>query len=98
MVKAGKTNPEIAARVKLFDNRKVEEFYDFENDPNALHNLIKDPKYTEIINKYREDMELWMEKVNDPALVFFKVKNDKIEMARLLAIEQEKIDRIRPRK
>ncbi len=95
MVEAGKTNPKIAARVKLFDNREVEEFYDFENDPNALHNLIKDPEYTEIINKYRIDMELWMEKVNDPALVFFKVKNDKTEMARLLAMEQEKIDKRR---
>ncbi len=98
MVEAGKTNPEIAARVKLFDNREVEEFYDFENDPNALHNLIEDPKYTEIINKYRVDMKLWMEKVNDPALVFFEVRNDKIEMARLLAVEQEKINKLRPRK
>ncbi len=98
MVKAGKTNPEIAARVKLFDHREVEEFYDFEKDPNALHNLITDPKYTEIINKYRADMELWMGKVNDPALAFFKVKNNKTEMARLLAVEQERINKIRPRK
>lgn len=98
MVEAGKTNPEIADRVKLFDNRKVEEFYDFENDPNALHNLIEDPKYAEIINKYRVDMELWMEKVNDPALAFFKVKDDKVEMARLLAVEQERINKLRPRK
>ncbi len=98
MLEAGKTNPKIAARVKLFDNRQVEEFYDFENDPNALHNLIKSPKYTEIINKYRADMELWMEKVKDPALVFFKVKDDKIEMARLLSVEQEKINKLRPRR
>jgi len=98
MVKAGQTNPEIAARVKLFDNRVVEEFFDFENDPNALHNLIDDPKYTKIINKYRAEMELWMEKVNDPALMFFKVKDDKKEMARLLAIEQERIDKLRPSK
>jgi N-sulfoglucosamine sulfohydrolase len=72
-------------REKLFDNRKVEEFYDFENDPNALNNLIKNPKYTDIINKYREDIEIWMTKVNDPALSFFKVKDDKIKMTSLLA-------------
>jgi N-sulfoglucosamine sulfohydrolase len=87
MVKAAKTNPNIAARVKLFDNRVVEEFYDFENDPNALNNLINIPEYKEIINKYRAGMEQWMEKVNDPALSFFKVKDDKGEMARLLAVK-----------
>ena len=87
MVKAAKTNPNIAARVKLFDNRVVEEFYDFENDPNALNNLINIPEYKKIINKYRAGMEQWMEKVNDPALSFFKVKDDKGEMARLLAVK-----------
>ena len=98
MVEAGKTDPKIAARVKLFDYRRVEEFYDFKNDPNALHNLIKDPEYTEIINKYRAEMERWMVKVNDPALALFKAKDDKMEMARLLTTEQKRIDKLRPRK
>ena len=98
MLQAGITNPEIAARVKLFDKRVVEEFYDFKNDPNALRNLVKDPKYAEIINKYRVDMELWMEKVNDPALAFFKVKDNKIEMAHLLSVEQKRMEQLRPRK
>lgn len=43
-------------------------------------------------------MELWMGKVNDPALMFFRVKDDKIEMARLLAVEQNRINKLRSRK
>ena len=42
-----------------------------------------------------------MEKVNDPALAFFKAKDDKVELARLLAEEQENINKsksLKPRK
>lgn len=45
MQEAAKTDAGIAARVKLFQYRVKEELYDFERDPNALHNLIGDPAY-----------------------------------------------------
>ena len=42
----------LAARLHLFEYRVREEFYDYENDPDALHNLINDPKYQRTSNDY----------------------------------------------
>ena len=41
----GRRRDAIEKRVALFLYRVVEEFYDLENDPDALHNLIDDPAY-----------------------------------------------------
>ena len=68
MVAAAGTGPDIAARVKMFKYRTVEEFYDFENDPDALNNLIDQPKYAEEIDKMRRQLLAWMQRTNDPAL------------------------------
>jgi N-sulfoglucosamine sulfohydrolase len=67
MQAAAKTNPKIAARVKLFQYRVVEEFYDFANDPDALHNLSTDPKYKKELDKMRKELLNWMERTNDSA-------------------------------
>jgi N-sulfoglucosamine sulfohydrolase len=67
MQKAAKSDPAIAARVKLFSYRTVEEFYDFENDPNALNNLISDPKYKQQIDDMRARLLAEMKKTGDPA-------------------------------
>ena len=53
MQQAAKNDPYITKRVKLFQYRVVEEFYDFENDPDALHNLIDDPRYKNDVNVMR---------------------------------------------
>lgn len=69
---AARTDSEIAARVKLFQYRVLEEFYDFKNDPDALTNLIDDPKYQKEINKLRSELLAWMEHTGDPALNAFQ--------------------------
>lgn len=69
---AAEQDPDIAARVELFLHRVPEEFYDFENDPNALNNLIDDPAYQEQINHLRTELETWMEQTKDPALACFR--------------------------
>jgi len=66
MQAAGKTDPKIAARVKLFQYRVKEEFFDYEDDPAALHNLIDDPKYQNVINEFRSRMHKRMQKLEDP--------------------------------
>ena len=68
MVAAAETDPDIAARVEMFKYRTVEEFYDFENDPDALHNLIDQPGYGKEIDKIRRQLLDWMKRTNDPAL------------------------------
>ena len=45
-----------------------EEFYDFEQDPNGLINLISNPEYAEDIQELRRSMEEWMARIGDPAL------------------------------
>ena len=60
MVEAGKTNPDIQKRVDMLWYRVPEEFYDLENDPNALTNLVHDPKYAELVKQYRQELLEWM--------------------------------------
>ena len=72
MKNAAKTNPQIAARVKLFEYRVLEEFYDFKNDPAGRKNLINDPNYQDEIQKLRKRLEAEMKRTNDPALQAFQ--------------------------
>jgi len=71
MKEAGKSNPEIAARVSLFEYRVPEEFYDFKKDPGALNNLISDPQYQDEIERMRRVLEEHMMQTNDLALQAF---------------------------
>jgi N-sulfoglucosamine sulfohydrolase len=71
MALAAKNDPDIAARNRLFSYRVLEEFYDFDKDPNALNNLIDDPTYANEIEALREALELWMAGVDDVALDAF---------------------------
>ncbi len=67
MEEAASENEEIAGRVNLFQYRVVEEFYDFRNDPDALHNLIEDPAYRKEISKLKKELNKRMKYSNDPA-------------------------------
>lgn len=65
MKEAAKEDAGIAARIQLYDYRVKEEFYDFEKDPDALHNLINDKRYAKQINKMRLQLLQNMESTND---------------------------------
>ena len=71
-----KENPEIAARLELFDHRVVEEFYDVKNDPDCLVNLIDNPRYQQFLIDHREMMNTFMKESNDPMLEVFLNRND----------------------
>ena len=72
MEEAAACDPALAARNHLFTYRVLEEFYDFEHDPNALHNLIDDPNYADEIQGLRNALEEWMVETDDPALEAFR--------------------------
>lgn len=74
MQEAAKTDPKIAERVKLFLYRMPEEFYDFGTDPNALKNLIHEPRYKAEIQKMRNLMRENMTRTGDRLLETFKSK------------------------
>ncbi len=77
MQEAAADSPTIAARVELFSHRVPEEFYDFQNDPDALNNLIDDPAFAAEIEELRQKLETWMIQTEDPALQAFRRRTDR---------------------
>ena len=76
MVKVAQTDEAIAARLKLFQHGVPEEFYDYEKDPDALHNLIDDPAYADELAEHRAAMRDFMKQSNDPMLAVFDKRDD----------------------
>lgn len=70
------TDEQVAARLQLFDHRVREEFYDYQNDPDALNNLIDHPDYQDEIQLYRQTLGDWMRNTGDPCLVAFEGRHD----------------------
>ena len=60
MVAASGHDEEIKARVELFRYRVLEELYDFELDPHALHNLAGLTEYRDILDSLRKRMYEYM--------------------------------------
>ncbi len=77
MKRASQKDKDIAARVDLFLKRVREEFYDLQNDPDALHNLIDNPLYAEHVNSLRGELEKWMQRTQDPALEAFRKRTSR---------------------
>jgi N-sulfoglucosamine sulfohydrolase len=80
MAAAAKTDPDIAARVELFRIRVPEEFYDLENDPNCLNNLIGHTDHQTAIGEYRDRLESWMKRTQDPMLPALQHKDDRAKV------------------
>ena len=90
MREAAPGNPKIAARVKLFQYRVVEEFYDFEKDPDARHNVIGNPEYKKQIDALRGELAGWMRRTGDSALEAFKNRDDPKALAKFMATQDAK--------
>ena len=76
MKKLANTDEAMAARLDLFEHRVLEEFYDYKNDPDALHNLVDNPKYAEELARHRKAMRKFMVESNDPLLDLFDRRDD----------------------
>jgi N-sulfoglucosamine sulfohydrolase len=72
MGKASKRDPDVAARLKHFMYRVPEEFYDYEKDPDALHNLIDAPAMQGRIRAFRVKLLDHMERTEDPGRWAFR--------------------------
>lgn len=69
---AAATDPVIAARVRHFVYRTKEELYDYANGPDALHNLMDDPKHEALTSKYRNILLRHLKDSADPQLAAFE--------------------------
>ena len=59
----GKLTPEAARFV--CDEKPAEEFYDLENDPHEINNLVDDPKYAAELERHRKILATWMKETDD---------------------------------
>ena len=98
MQAAAKTDPKIAARVRLFQYRVVEEFYDFANDPDALRNLNNDSKYKKELDKMRKELLNWMKSTNDPALEALENRNSPAALKKFMAEQDARAGKKQKRK
>jgi N-sulfoglucosamine sulfohydrolase len=76
MATAARDSKQIDTRIQHFNHRTVEEFYDYEKDPDALNNLINGPRYADEIAALRSSLQAWMEAMDDPVLDAFLNRND----------------------
>jgi N-sulfoglucosamine sulfohydrolase len=87
-------NPQLAARLDLFEHRVPEELYDYAHDPDALTNLIDNPKHQAGRERLTKELEAWMVKTGDPMLEVFRNRSDpKAREAYMVSVEQEAKDR-----
>lgn len=72
MREAAATDAAIAARIEHFVHRTPEELYDYQRDPDALHNLVDDARYAETIARYRALLLGHMKEFADPQRAAFE--------------------------
>ena len=75
---AAQTDENIAARVKMFRYRVLEELYDMEKDPECRVNLIDNPEKKKALDRLRAELEAWMKRTSDPLLPAFEKRYDAI--------------------
>lgn len=98
MQAAAETNPKVAARVRLFQYRVVEEFYDFANDADALHSLIDDVKYKKDIEMMRKELLEWMKRTSDPALEALRNRKSPEVLKKFMAEQDARGGRGQPKR
>ena len=76
MIQPAQSDPFAAKLLHQYDYRVVEEFFDIENDPDNLINLINHPDYQEEIEAHRAMLGEFMEKTKDPVYAAFQKRED----------------------
>lgn len=61
-----RTDEKMKARLDLFLHRVPEELYDFQEDPDALHNLVREPTHQDKLKELRGALLAEMQRSNDP--------------------------------
>ncbi|MCB1704274.1 MAG: sulfatase [Halioglobus sp.] len=88
MLQLAEKDAQIAGRVQLLNHRVLEEFYDVQNDPDCLDNLIDDPAYKDQVAEYRGLLEQWLRKMQDPMLEVLLQRDDPAVLAAFMAEQQ----------
>ena len=90
MLALGPQNPEIAARLDLFEHRVPEELYQYSVDPDARNNLVKSESHQADYQRLTTALEAWMVKTGDPMLEVFQGRADpNVREAYMAKVEAE---------
>lgn len=90
MKELARSDPQVAARLELFDHRVPEELYRYEDDPDALVNLADRAEYRAERERLTAALEEWMERTGDPMLAVFRNRHDPAARRAYMAkVEQE---------
>ena len=90
MQQAANKDPAMAARVKRLQYRSVEEFYNLNNDPGCLADLLDNPKSNQQLNHLRGLLREWMVQVESPALDAFDKRKSKEALERFVQSYRER--------
>jgi N-sulfoglucosamine sulfohydrolase len=99
-----RSDERLAARHELYQHRVPEEFYNVDNDPDCLQNLIDDPDSQTEIERLRDALAAEMRRTDDPALESFLHRDDPsvreawVQAQERQAEERSKARRPRPRR
>jgi N-sulfoglucosamine sulfohydrolase len=94
-----RSDERLAARHDLYQHRVPEEFYNVEEDPDCLHNLIDDPDWQAESERLRDTLAAEMRRTGDPALEVFLQRGDAdMREAWVQAQEQQAEERSRDRR
>jgi N-sulfoglucosamine sulfohydrolase len=69
---AAEKDPDIARRVAFYQRRQVEELYDLDADPNALHDLSAERP--DVLTRMRDALRAWMRDTADPRLDLYEAQ------------------------
>ncbi|MEM7145649.1 MAG: sulfatase [Verrucomicrobiota bacterium] len=89
MKELAETDEYVAGRVRLIDHRVPEEFYDYKNDPDGLHNLVDDPEYQDELKRHREALKRHLNRTDDFVLEAFEVRTDPEALEAFMAGQEE---------
>lgn len=76
MVQQAGTNSAIAARLKLFDHRVLEELYQVSKDPDCLQNLIAHTEHQHEVKQLRQRLAEHLARIEDPVANLLVQIND----------------------
>lgn len=89
MAKLSIENENVRKRFDFWRYRALEELYDYENDPNALNNLIDDPKYAEVLKELRSELHHHMMVTKDYMLSAYEKRDNPLFLNRWMKQEIE---------
>lgn len=93
-----RTDPQVAARLRLFDHRVPEELYHYASDPDARTNLIERPEYRAERERLTKALEAWMQKTGDPMLSVFRDRHDTaVREVYMAQVQREAAERREPK-